>query len=280
MEWPAVIVANSMDATDEDDRDSSHRSVLALPAGNAAQAGGYHTNLLQGGSLMENVTTTALSTSQPDFSILRPAADEELANAVTHGIGLAFAAVGAWVMMTGVSARADAALAAGCAAYLFSLVAVYAMSTISHTVTAPKWRMLFRQLDQAFIYLLIAGTYTPYSLAYLRGGFWWVLLGLMWCVAFVGFASKAFFAHRIEGGSILSYLFLGWMSIIALPAIWQIVPPGEFTLIIAGGVCYTIGTFFLVNDERVRHFHAAWHLWVIAGSACHFTGLLVYVVPA
>jgi hemolysin III len=225
---------------------------------------------------MENVTTT----SRPDFTVLRPAADEELVNAVTHGIGLAFAVVGSLVMMTGVSARPDALLAVGCAAYLFTLVAVYAMSTISHCVTNPKWRMLFRQLDQAFIYLLIVGSYTPYSLAYLHGGFWTVLLAAMWSVALTGFASKAFFAHRIDNGSILPYLFLGWMSIIALPAIWRLAPSGEFALIIAGGVCYLIGTYFLLNDLRVRHFHAAWHLWVIAGSACHFLGVLVFVVQA
>jgi hemolysin III len=229
---------------------------------------------------MENLTTSTITTSRPDFTVLRPAADEELVNAVTHGIGLAFAVVGSLVMMKSVSLRADAVLAVGCAAYLFTLVAVYAMSTISHAVTAPRWRMLFRQLDQAFIYLLIVGSYTPYSLAYLRGGFWWALLAMMWAVALVGFVSKAFFAHKIENGSILSYLFLGWMSIIALPAIWQLAPGAEFALIIGGGVCYTIGTFFLLNDLKVRHFHAAWHLWVMAGSACHFMGLFVYVVQA
>jgi hemolysin III len=229
---------------------------------------------------MEQLTTSTTIVSRPDFTVLRRSADEELVNAVTHGIGLVFSVVGALVMLTDVSAHADARLTIGCAAYLFTLVAVYAMSTLSHSTMSPKWRMLFRQLDQAFIYLLIVGTYTPYSLAYLHGGFWWTLLAAQWCVALAGFSSKAFFAHRIDNGSILSYLFLGWMSIIALPAIWHLAPSGVFALIIAGGVCYTIGTFFLLNDERVRHFHAAWHLWVIAGSACHFLGLMVFVVQA
>jgi hemolysin III len=225
---------------------------------------------------MEHVTTT----SRPDFTVLRPAADEELVNAVTHGIGLALAAVGALVMMTTVTAHGNSRLAAGCSAYLFMLVAVYAMSTVSHTVTSPKWRMLFRQLDQGFIFLLIVGTYTPYSIAYLNGPFWWVLLAFMWCFALAGFASKAVFAHRIDTGSILPYLFLGWMTIIALPEIWKLAPHVEFALIIGGGVCYMLGTLFLLNDTKIRHFHAAWHLWVIAGSTCHFMGLLVYVVQA
>jgi hemolysin III len=225
---------------------------------------------------MEHITTS----SRPDFTVLRPATDEELVNAITHGIGFALAAVGALVMMTGITGQSNSRLAVGCMAYLFTLVAVYAMSTVSHTVTTPKWRMLFRQLDQAFIFLLIVGTYTPYSLAYLNGPFWNVLLAFMWAYAMVGFAAKAIFAHRIDTGSVLPYLFLGWMSIIALPAIWQLAPRAEFTLIVGGGVCYTVGTFFLLNDTKVRHFHAAWHLWVIAGSTCHFMGLLLYVVQA
>ncbi len=218
--------------------------------------------------------------SQSDFPAFRLSSDEEFVNAVTHGFGLVVAIVGALVMTAGVAARGDARLATGCATYLFTLIAVYAMSTLSHSTNTPKWKSLFRQLDQAFIYLLIVGTYTPFSLVYLHGGWWWLLLAFMWCVALAGFAAKAFFAHRIDTGSVLPYLFLGWMPIIALPTIWQAAPPGEFALIISGGVCYMVGTFFLLNDERVRHFHAAWHMWVIAGSACHFLGLLVFVVQA
>jgi hemolysin III len=229
---------------------------------------------------MENITPISTTTSRPDFSVLGRPADEELVNAITHGIGLALAVVGTLVLMSGVAAHGNLHLAIGCAAYLFTLVAVYAMSTVSHTVTVPKWRMFFRQLDQAFIFLLIVGTYTPYSVANLHGFFWSFLLVMMWCVALGGFAAKAFFAHRIDDGSILPYLFLGWMSIIALPAIWRLAPAGEFFSILAGGVCYTIGTFFLLNDTKVRHFHAAWHLWVIAGSTCHFMGLWIYVVQA
>jgi len=224
---------------------------------------------------MEQITV-----SRPDFTVLRPRADEEFVNAVTHGAGLAMSVVGSLVMMSDVLGRGDLRLAVGCTAYLFTLVAVYAMSTLSHSATSPKWRTLFRQLDQAFIFLLIVGTYTPYSLAYLRGWMWAGLLGAMWCVALAGFASKAFYAHRIENGSILPYVFLGWMCIIALPAIWHVAPPGEVIFIILGGVCYMLGTLFLLNDTRVRHFHAAWHLWVIAGSVCHFMGLLFYVVQA
>src|SRR3954471_1136544 len=132
-----------------------------------------------GGNQMEHITTS----SRPDFSVLRPSADEELVNAITHGIGLAMAAVGTLIMMTGVTAHGTSRVAFGCAAYLFTLVAVYAMSTVSHTVTSPRWRMLFRQLDQAFIFLLIVGTYTPYAIAHLHGFWWSALLATMWGVA-------------------------------------------------------------------------------------------------
>jgi hemolysin III len=232
---------------------------------------------------MENVTSTrpeftVLTPTRPDFTVLRPPADEELVNAVTHGIGLAMAAVGSLVMMVDVTSLGNVQLSVGCAAYLFTLVAVYAMSTVSHSVAEPKRRTLFRQLDQAFIFLLIVGTYTPYSIAYLHGILWTLVLAVMWFVAITGFASKAFFAHRIENGSALPYLFLGWMSIIALPTIWHAAPAGVFALIIGGGVCYMVGCVFLLNDVRFRHFHAAWHLWVMGGSTCHFMGLLLFVV--
>ena len=213
-----------------------------------------------------------------DLPAWRRSSTDELVNAATHGLGLVIAVIGALVMTSGVFAVGDTWLVIVCGVYITSLVAMYAMSTLSHISTSPKWKSLFRQLDQAFIYLLIVATYTPFSLAYLHGGLWLMLLGAMWLVALVGFAAKVFFAHRVEAVSITSYVLLGWMPIIAVPALWHSAPTGAIVSMIAGGLCYTIGTLFLVYDERVRHFHAAWHLFVIAGSACHFLGILVFVV--
>jgi len=105
-----------------------------------------------------------------------------------------------------------------------------------------------------------------------------MLLGTMWAVAIVGFVAKIFFAHRVEAVSVASYVFLGWMPILALPVLWRSAPPGAIGAMIAGGLCYTTGTLFLMYDERVRHFHAMWHLFVIAGSTCHFMGILNFVV--
>jgi hemolysin III len=215
-----------------------------------------------------------------EFPALERSSNEELVNAATHGFGLLLAIGGALVMTAGIVSRGAPWLIMSCAPYLVSLIGVYAMSTLSHSVTTTRGRTLFRQLDQAFIYLLIVATYTPFSAAYLQGAFWWVLLAAMWMVALVGFATKVLFAHRVEAVSVSSYVMLAWMPIIAVPEMWRSAPPGAFELIIAGGVFYMVGTLFLVNDERVRHFHAAWHLLVITGSACHFLGILLFVVPS
>ncbi len=213
-----------------------------------------------------------------DFPAWRRSASEELANTVTHGFGLVLAVAGAQLMTGNLLAMSNRLMIAGCTAYLFSLVAVYAMSTLSHSATSVKWKSLFRQLDQGFIYLLIVATYTPFSLAYLHGTVWTILLVGMWFVALHGFVTKVFFAHRIESVSVASYVMLGWVPIVAVPTLMREAPAGAFQLIIAGGICYTIGTLFLIYDERVRHFHAAWHLCVIAGSACHFYSLLFFVL--
>jgi hemolysin III len=208
---------------------------------------------------------------------LRTAAEERL-NAATHGAGLLLSVVGALVMAAAVAGRGDLWVQVGCGIYLFSLVCVYAMSTLSHGNWSLERKAFFRRLDQAFIYLLIAGTYTPFSLAYLRTGWWWALLATIWLVAIIGFVSKLFFAHRVEVISIVSYVILGWMPIMSAPALMTTLPFGAFVWMLVGGVCYTAGTVFLLNDEHVRHFHAVWHLFVIAGSACHFAGILLFVV--
>jgi hemolysin III len=215
---------------------------------------------------------------RPDYPAWRRTSSEEFVNAMTHGLGFALAVVGSLIMMSGVIASGSGVLLSGCGAYVLSLLAVYATSTLSHSATSVRWKSLFRQLDQAFIYVLIVGTYTPYSLAYLHSWKWNLLLGSMWLVAIVGFVAKVLFAHRVEAVSVVSYVTLGWMPIIALPALYHFAPQGVFQAIIAGGVFYTVGTLFLVYDEHVKHFHAVWHLCVISGSVCHFLGLLFFVV--
>jgi hemolysin III len=205
---------------------------------------------------------------------------EELANSLTHGIGLILSLVGGLLLIGEVLAQPNTWRLAGCGIFASALVAVYAASTLSHAVTRPSWRLAFRILDQAFIYLLIVGTYTPFALEYLRFGWWWVFFSLIWAAALVGFFSKLIFLHRINAVTIWSYVLLGWLPIIPAWTYLDVVPWGALVLIFVGGLCYTAGTVFLVLDHRPFHFHAIWHLFVMAGSSFHFCGVLFYVARA
>jgi hemolysin III len=202
---------------------------------------------------------------------------QERLNAITHGAGLALSMLGAIALVSIVWRHGDAWRIVGCLIYVVSLIGVYAASTLSHGCKTPARKSFFRALDQGFIYLLIVATYTPFSLAYLRSGPWWLLLAAMWIVALVGFVSKLFFSHRVEAVSIWLYLALGWLPIISATALVGVVPAAALWWMLIGGICYTLGTVFLVLDQRVVHFHAVWHVWVIAGSACHFLAILLFV---
>jgi hemolysin III len=209
--------------------------------------------------------------------MLSPA--EELANRITHGVGFVLSLAGVAVM-TAVLGSGDTWRVAGCGIYLASLLGVYAMSTLSHTFETPRLRSLFRALDQGTIYLLIAATYTPFSMAYLRTMPWWILLAAVWAVALWGFFSKVFFAYRVESVSMWPCIVLGGAPFISVPALIGIVSWTALWWMLLGVACYTLGLVFWVNDRRVRHFHAVWHLLVIAGSTCHFVGIMLFVVLA
>lgn len=225
------------------------------------------------------MSSQALPSSQ--VCVGRVSHGEEIVNAITHGIGLALAVGGAVLMTAVLLSHGDLWRTVGCSVYLASLIAVYAMSTLSHSVTSPRLRSAFRSLDQGFIYFLIAATYTPFSLAYLRTGVWWALLGLVWAVALYGFISKVFFGHRVESVAIWPCILLGWLPIISVPTLLGMTDSlGGFVLMLVGGICYTVGTVFLICDHKVRHFHAVWHLFVIAGSTFHYLAILLFIAGA
>ena len=210
-------------------------------------------------------------------SCLGLSAEEETANSITHGLGFVLSVVGAFVMADTLGGG-DAWRVAGCSIFLTSMIAVYAMSTLSHVFQSPRLRTLFRAIDQGTIYLLIAGTYTPFSLAYLHTTPWWILLGAVWAVALYGFVSKVLFAHRVENVSMWPCILVGAMPFLAIPTLLTMLPLGALWWMILGVACYTLGLVFWLNDRRVRHFHAVWHLLVMAGSAAHFSGILLFVV--
>ena len=204
---------------------------------------------------------------------------EEVANTITHGLGFVLSVPGAIAMAIWVLREGDAWRLLGCMIYAPSLVTMYAMSTLSHCCSAPNLKRFFQMLDQGFIYVLIAATYTPFSLAFLRTNPWWLFLAVMWTIAMFGFFSKILLAHRVDAVSIWIYVVLGWIAGVAAPSLVGLVPAAGLWWMLIGGLCYTVGTVFLIFDNHVRYFHALWHLFVIAGSACHFFVILLFVAP-
>jgi hemolysin III len=202
---------------------------------------------------------------------------DELANCVTHALGFALAVAGTVALWEVTAQYGDSLQRIGVAIYGVTLVALYAASTLSHIFVAPRWRHFFRTLDQVCIFLLIAGTFTPISLTYLRAGWWWALFVTMWGMALAGILCKLFFT-RLHNVSTAAYVLLGWLPIVAIKPILQLMPGTALAWILAGGLFYTLGTLFLMRDDRVPFFHATWHLFVIAGSACHYFAVLGFVV--
>lgn len=202
--------------------------------------------------------------------------EEEKYNTATHALGLMLSLVGFECLLSRAIRLGDVWQIIGCSVYASALVAVYAASTLSHLFQQPRLRRLFRIMDQAFIFLLIAGTFTPLSLTYLRGGAWWLLFAAVWGIALIGFFSKAIFAHQVDAVSTVLHVALGWLPVVAAKPMIGLVPGPLLWWMLYGGICYTAGTFFLRRDDRVPYFHAVWHLLVIAGSACHFWGIYSY----
>lgn len=201
---------------------------------------------------------------------------EEFVNSLTHGAGLALSVAGGVALLRQSVGTVNAGLAAACGLYVFSLVGVYAMSFLSHACQRPRWKRRFRTLDQAFIYCLIAGTYAPPALLALGSEGWW-LAGSMWAVAAIGFGSKVLLHHRVENVSIVLYLMMAWLPLLAAGRVLHQMPDDVCRWVIAGGLSYTLGTVFLTLDQRVRYFHAVWHVLVMIGSASHFFAILAFV---
>ena len=221
------------------------------------------------------MTTTPLTTPYPG----RPFDPrEETLNAVTHALGLALALVGAVVVIAAALRGDDPWRLFACALYAATLVAAYAASTLSHLFRDPRRRDAMRKADQAVIFLFIVGSWTPMAVAWLRAWPWWILHGSMWAIAIVGFVAKAMFSHRTQLGTVSTamYVLIGWLPMLAAWPLSRALPFGLLMWLVAGGACYSAGIVFFRYDARYRYFHAAWHLCVIAGSACHYFGILLH----
>lgn len=202
----------------------------------------------------------------------------ELVNGVTHGLGFVLSLIGAGLMAAAVWQGGDPWRIVGCCIFMAAMVGVYGASTLSHVTQTRRLKRLFREWDQALIYLLIVGTYTPFALVYLRHHWLWLaMLGVMWAAALGGFISKIVYKHRVDGISIWLHLVLGWMPIFSIAELFAAAPAGSLWWMVQGGVIYTLGTIFLMHDHRNFFFHGIWHVMVLLGSLCHFIGIFFYL---
>lgn len=201
-----------------------------------------------------------------------------LANAITHGIGAGLAIAGG-VYLIAASTRGTAWEVASCSVFAATLVFVYMCSTLYHSLVRTRARHVFHILDHAAIYLLIAGTYTPFTLVSLRGPVGWTLFSMEWTLAIAGVIFKSFAIGRFEVASALVYLAQGWFVVVAVVPLVHSLGWHGLAWLGAGGVAYTLGIVFFAFD-RIRYFHALWHLFVLAGSIAHYFSILFYVIPA
>ena len=214
--------------------------------------------------------------NSPAASRYSPA--EEIANSVTHAFGVVLS-VTAFVFLTILAwGSGDAWLIVSLVIYGLSLVIMYTSSTLYHGFQNPGAKRILRYLDHSSIYLLIAGTYTPFTLVNLKGPWGWTLFGLVWGIAFVGLVMTVAGIGRSRVLASLVYIGMGWLVIVAIKPLLEVVPMRGIAWLVAGGLFYTVGVAFYIWRSLPFH-HAVWHLFVLGGSVCHFFAVLFYVVP-
>lgn len=198
---------------------------------------------------------------------------DEIASAVTHGLG-ALASVGAGAALITLAAlEADGWHLVGTSVFVGALVLVYTASTLYHAVPISRAKAWLRIFDHCAIYVLIAGTYTPFLLVPLRGGWGWSLFGIIWGLALAGVVFKLFFTGRFKLLTTLVYIGMGWLVLVAIRPLMASLPPSSLAWLVAGGVSYTAGTIFYMS-KRIPYTHAIWHLFVLGGSVCHFVAVM------
>ncbi|MBW6458447.1 MAG: hemolysin III family protein [FCB group bacterium] len=226
----------------------------------------------------------SVSSLSPEFKFERNARftpKEESANTISHGAGVLLSLYALIVMLITAIQSGTALKIVSVSIYGLSLLAVYLSSTLTHALAPGRWKDHFHNIDQIAIYLLIAGTYTPLALITLRHDWGWVIFGIEWGLAIGGIMLKLLMPDKFERGVnvliIASYVIMGWLLLLFLLPLYRNIDPGGITLILIGGLCYTVGIAFF-KLEKINHNHLMWHILVLAGSITHWVAIMIYVL--
>jgi len=203
---------------------------------------------------------------------------EEIANSITHGIGILASIGGLGVLTAFASVLGDVWHIVSVSIYAATQILLYTFSTLYHAITNPRAKAVLRLLDHSAIFLLIAGTYTPFTLVNLRGPWGWSIFGLVWGLALAGILAQGLLIRQARWLTAVLYIAMGWLCIIGLRPMLESVAPGGMILLLIGGLAYTIGTIFYIWHKLPFH-HAIWHVFVLLGSIFHFFAILFYVIP-
>ncbi|MBN2006762.1 MAG: hemolysin III family protein [Anaerolineae bacterium] len=204
---------------------------------------------------------------------------EEIMNSITHGIGAALSVAGLTVLVVLAVLYGNVTQVVSFSIYGGSLIVLYLASTLYHSFQQPKVKRVLKFIDHASIFLLIAGTYTPFLLLGVQGAWGWTFLVIIWGIAILGVSFKAIFFHRMQKASVMLYIVMGWLSVLILKSLLAHIPVGGLIWLGAGGAAYTVGVIFYAM-KKVPYMHGVWHLFVLAGSLCHYFAILLYLAPA
>jgi len=198
---------------------------------------------------------------------------EEIANAITHGTGVGLSIAALVILVVFAAKRSDAWKVVSFSIYGATMISLYLASTLYHSFPQPNVKRFFRILDHSSIFLLIAGTYTPVTIGTMRGGWGWTLFGIIWGLSIVGINLKVFVMSKLKFLSVVVYVLMGWMIVIAIRPLLNSAPHSFLMWMLIGGLAYTLGVLFYVARTMPYH-HSIWHLFVLGGSICHFFGML------
>ena len=203
---------------------------------------------------------------------------EEIAHSITHGVGVILSIAGLILLLVPAVLYGNAYQIVSFSIYGATLIFMYLASTVYHSLQQPRVKQMFQLVDHSAIYLLIAGSYTPFLLISIRGVWGWTLLVIIWGLAILGVSFKTVFINRFEKLSVLTYVLMGWLCVVALNQMLVNIPVGGLIWLAAGGVVYTLGIIFYAM-HKVPYTHAVWHVFVLGGSLCHYFAVLFYLTP-